>query len=1050
MSEYNWQNRHAISASRAQRGQALVIVLAVLFVLLFVGAIFVAQIGRNLINVGRNRETRDALDLAQAGIRYCDEQLMNSTDGADWRPVPTAPIVGGNDTSGITDPDYHWLVELGGFTRIPMRGGRALVRISYEPNPQDPRSNLIKIESVGRSGDVGNGSDPTVFVQNGLAPQLRREMIAFKQIGLTDYGRFITNKSHSFNEAVIGSSATGKPVATVLGDPTIALAPNGVNNNNRVFGTSIRVNGGIKFVGDVYLYAGPRGTVDATGNIDNRLNPEGVYTSGNIQLEAIRDTDGNNVVDSQDRTTYVNQPISAVPDLANALRPSTDPQYRTFNGLIRDGSTQLDANGFSRSIPTLEPPVIDTYIGGVLRYREITRNSGFWTTDSNGNRFNTGETGWGRNVYINNPDDLQRETNGNNVGGSYSLRADWLNPNAQFAQGYWQGPFYNPPGVLVELLGNKIRLTRSDDRQFQLPNGASSTLQGGKVIEIPLTDAERSSYTLPDGTPYPLPPLPHDGDIPGASNKPYADPDSYGVSLVLMAEGNVRVKGAYGTITNRTSSGETLTNLKLGRVHLTIVTGGTAYAEGNIVKGDGNTDGTNVALERGSTLAVLAKDYVCVNTTKFMAPQNQGNVWTRFSPNLDAFNVELGQSRPTFDYGFSFGIHPTDTVGGYKQGATASPIFLLLRHAALSPGPTFINLLINPGLSGTNAFYPFNASGNIVPQQTYILGAKFLNSAASSIPSTDPSSIAPRFEQKAFRLDGVGSYQVQTSPGSENVIRLMMDQASLDTDNVLIDPVTGQPLQYGFREVFSNGSTEYLLGGAAVVPLDIRLEAVFYAQEKSFFILPGYGFNPDPADTREAFLASQRRPSYNIGPDGTQLDTVNEKIQKDAFPFFGEPLDVRITINGSVTENYTASSGDQSVWNGRWGYIPSNYGSSSVVIPDDHMKGTDPALYSPGTDRTQDFRTPLEKTANIARGIRFLYDPALALPYLSPTSLDLDSHATRLNRALRAIQRDAVPSPLDASVTLLPAIRQVLPPVPKLPVCPGLLYFGEADRPIGS
>ncbi len=1038
-----------IKTSRHQRGQALVIVLAVLFIMLFIGGVFVAQVGRNIVAAGRNRETRDALDLAQAGIRYCDEQLMNSPEGADWRPTPTAPLTVGNDTLGITDPDYHWLVELGGFTRIPMRGGRALVRVTYEPNPQDPRSNLIKIESVGRSGALGNGTDPTVFVQNGLTPQLRREMVGYKQIGLTDYGRFITNKTRSFNEAVIGASAFGRPVATVLGDPTLALSPNGINNNNRVFGASVRSNASLKFVGPVYLYSGPRGATDALGNVDNRLTPEGVWTAGNILLEASYDVDGNGQVDANDRSTFVNQDITQNPDPANALRNSTDAQYRTFNGMIRDSSSQLDANGFTRSIPKLEPPVIDTYVGGVLRYREVTRNSGNWL-GTGANRFNTGEIGWGRNIYVNNNDDLQRETSNAQVGGSYSLRADWLNPNAQFAQSFWQGPFYNPPGVLVELLGNRIRLTRSDDRQFLLPDGSASNVQGGKVIEIPLTDVERANYTLPNGTAFPLPPLPHDSDVAGDPNKPYADRDSYGVNLVMMAEGNVRVKGAFGAITNRTVSGETLTNLKLGRVHLTIVSGGTAYVEGNLVKGDGSTDGANVNLERGSSLAVLAKDYVCVNTTKFMMPQNQVNVWTRFAQGLDAFNVELGQSRSTFDYSFSWGTDPRN----YQTAGGSSPLFLMLRHAAMAPGPTFINMLVNPGLSNANGlsgFYPFNAPNTVMPVQTYVLGAKFFNTGATaSIPTTNPSAIAPRFEQKSFPLSGLTDFTLQGSPGADNFLRLMMDQASLDPDANLIDPVTGQPLQYNLREVFSGGSTEYLLGGAAVVPMDIRIEAVLYAQEKSFFVIPGYTFNPDPSDTREGFAATGLRPTYNVGIDGTILDTPAERAQKDAFPFFGDPVDVRITINGAVAENYTASSGDQSAWMGRWGYIPTAYGSSNIAVPDDHVRGLDPAFYSPGTNRTQDFRTPLERTANVTRGLRFLYDPALALPYLNPTALDLDARNTRLQRALRAIQRNAVASPLNPALTLMPAIKQVLPPVPNLPVCPGLLYFGEPDRPIGS
>src|SRR5205085_3654233 len=82
------------------------------------------------------------------------------------------------------------------------------------------------------------------------------------------------------------------------------------------------------------------------------------------------------------------------------------------------------------------------------------------------------------------------------------------------AQSYWDGPFYRPPGILVELLGDRIRLTRSDNKVFRKPNGEPITQQGGKVLDIPLADADRASYTFPDGTTVQLPAVQHDGDDP--------------------------------------------------------------------------------------------------------------------------------------------------------------------------------------------------------------------------------------------------------------------------------------------------------------------------------------------------------------------------------------------------------------------------------------------------------------------------------------------------------------------------------------------------------
>ena len=1046
-------NRHSRPRTlrRARRGQTLVVALAVMFVLLFIGAVFVAQIGRNLVAAGRSRQTQDAVALAEAGVRYCDEQLTNSEEGADWRPAPTPPLSNTfTDPSGLTDPDYFWLRQ--GFHRLELKGGRALVRVTYEPRPDDPRSQMLKIESVGRPGELGSGNDPTVNVQAGPAPRLRRELIAYKQIGITDFLRFVTNKDRRANEAFLGTPAIGREVATVYGDPSVMNYPNGINPNgvapdgstgaHIVYGGSIRVQSNLRIGGSTYFYASPR------GNGSPAMTPGGVQVAGDILLSPTQDVDGSGGIKETDRQVYMNRPMAAGydPTAANAIRPSADPTFNTVTGLVRDGSRQSDAFGVTRGINHLEPPNIDTYVtgSGVMRYRALTRDSGRWLNPN----FNTGQAGYGRGVYINNPEDLQRETSRPGLTSSYSLRADWLNPRSAFS--HWDGPFYRPPGVLVELLGDRIRLSRSDNRSFMNPDGTPLTQQGGKVLEIPLSDADRQNYVLPNGTPYPLPPLDHAGDDPGAPNRPYGDAGSYGVNLVIMAEGNVRVKGVYGVMTDASSGGS-----KLSRVHLTIVSGGTAYIEGNIVKGDGFVNGSTSVRERNSTCAILAKDYTCVNTSMFMSPQNQTDAWSRVSPDLDVFNMPLGLTRQTYDTSASWGVDPST----YTSGGNATPLFLLLRHATIDPGPAYLNMLVNPGLAGNfaDALYRFS----LTPGDIRTFYPLSLKQPIANGPYVQDKSvgIAPFFEQRGFLLNAPANnpfavpqfFTPVNSPGLDNLFRLQLD------------PSVGQ--QLGF-----SSSSDYLLGGAMVAPLDIRIEAVLYAQEKSFFVIPGYSINQDPTDTRAAYLARlQDETSKGIGrlsefsklrPSYSPYDTPLDRYYKDVFPFYGEPMDIRVTIHGAISENYTASMGDQAEWMRRWGYIPAQFGSSEattvngttlpvVQAPDDHLRVTDPAGYSPGTDRTQDYRAPFESNPGggqfpITRGLRFTYDPALAMPYHLPTDANLrgDNNNSRITRALRYIDRGT-------NVTNGPRIIQILPPIPRLPVCPGLLYFGDADRRVG-
>ena len=294
---------------RAHRGQTLIIALAILFILLFIGAFFVAQIARNLVTAGRARETQDAQAFAEGGIRFCSVELESSADGADWRPVPTAPIPSGVDPMGLTDPDYQWLSQ--GFTRLLFAGGRSLVRVTYDPHPDDPRSQMIAIEAVGRTGDLAGGNDPTIFVQNGNAPRLRREQIAYKQLGLTDYLMYVTNKDRRDLEAFIGIPAVGPDLSMTFGDPSVALHPNGINNSELIIGGGIRANCNIRLGGFTFFYFSPRGTSQG-GNPS--VSPEGILTSGKVLLlPTLNLNNGGGPVDAflnnNDLQCYVNHPI---------------------------------------------------------------------------------------------------------------------------------------------------------------------------------------------------------------------------------------------------------------------------------------------------------------------------------------------------------------------------------------------------------------------------------------------------------------------------------------------------------------------------------------------------------------------------------------------------------------------------------------------------------------------------------------------------------------------------------------------------------------------
>jgi hypothetical protein len=122
----------------------------------------------------------------------------------------------------------------------------------------------------------------------------------------------------------------------------------------------------------------------------------------------------------------------------------------------------------------------------------------------------------------------------------------------------------------------------------------------------------------------------------------------------------------------------------------------------------------------------------------------------------------------------------------------------------------------------------------------------------------------------------------------------------------------------------AKGPAAYNLARFGVVPLDIRIEALIYAQEGSFFIIPGPWFNPNPNDTYTQFLVKgNKRP----GEPGSNNDP---RFVAPEFPFYGEPLDIRITMFGAITENLPAEIGDQGAWLQKWGWVPKFYGSTGL------------------------------------------------------------------------------------------------------------------------
>jgi hypothetical protein len=481
------------------------------------------------------------------------------------------------------------------------------------------------------------------------------------------------------------------------------------------------------------------------------------------------------------------------------------------------------------------------------RYVAATRESGVWRQRPNGVWFNTGQYGYGRGIYINNALDIQQESRG--FFGGYTLRGDWVNPGKSR---FWNGPFYEPPGVFIELVEVLNRDGSVRAQGFRITRNQAEPRD---VWYNPITGLPTNLKTMNFFFRNPINP-----NDPTLTSEITQGDTSFDVPFngVIYAEGNVRVKG-------RIPSGR----------QIIIVTNGTAYIEGNIVKGDAR-----------SALAILAKDYVCINTTQFLQRTFDSPASAQGDPtNVEApYFFEVLPDQP-MRLLFSFGEDPQGYSGNFGG------LRLYLRHASSGAG-SFINLLVNPS-EFADPFYRFNIAG--FPDVMYPLGRTAFQ-------------VYPNYEKVAFPLvpPPVGSsYAFAPEPGIPNLLQLQLQPiANLD----------------GFQ--FPTDNTPYRFSAAAIQPLDIKIQAALFAQEGCFFVIPGYWFNTDPQDTRANFVRTGARPAGVASPE---------------FPFYGEPLDIRITIEGAIAENFTAPLGDQTEWLRKWGWIPKRYGSSNFEIPLEHQ-----------------------------------------------------------------------------------------------------------------
>ena len=960
--------------TRMRRGQTLILALAILFLLVILGAIFVTTLLRNLTRVTRQGRTDEAMTLALAGLQFASNQFKSSVDGADWRPAPFEPlwrVPGGAVPQRQLDPDYEWLSDSGTyakpFVRYATGRGRFLLRVTFEPTLEvqsatagsgvqaQQNSGMIHIESIGRPGEFDPNdpsflSDPTAGRGTAIQSSYRK-VEAYVPVGLLDQLWWITNH-------------TNEPGPAQLGVPVLQNAafdsryPVSATNQRTLefpalFQGTIRSNTDVEFNGkNVLRFYSARGEgLFVRGEI--KLAPGSAIPSSNPTLEPdvridIMD-DGGTGATAGDLEPQTAVPTTLPPrplgsedqdeDPSNdtrltwrELRASNDPAFDPVPLVNQGGTPQYtvldqahlrsDAIGAARSIRLQGAPLLDQLdvASGIDRWRKLTRDSG-GIVQVGGRKLNTGALGLTDRVAA------RRNFDPNSAAVPAvpaNLRAHGLYidnfDDIQYPK--------NRPRVKDEWLQRMPTpswagdsYTPTIDKTPDHPDRKTPT----PVVDIQITSANDASNTLRPV----LIVTRYDPDVRQANEPQGASSDprvfyNYD-SGTLTPIGQTRIYDypengvvfAEGSVRVRGLSG-------VGGVNpqpLTIVSGGTIYIEGNLLQMRGGANPITAA--SGWQISLLAQDNVVLNPTAFTrVTQAHGNV-TPPAGDPDDMTVDgFYRIQPGSDLDFAF-----TTASLLDSAGNAFPRWLLhMKHAGGDRTDAASETRMTLNLPSLNVAWPNPASDpydfalNPPPPATPVYSTAASQfyylfheiSPGATVNWGESSWRYPDREQKTFFVPLAN----RLLEGLDNTFRI---QNALST---------------------AANDKDYLLGKVAVLPetgpLPIRIEAVMYAFTGSWFVIPPPFFNdhldatkqPDPYDTRAYFAQNS----------GVREDPATYPINTDHYPFYREPLNVDIEVIGAITENMPADPTERArwtshVWLGDPTYNPSGWDLSDPNLP---------------------------------------------------------------------------------------------------------------------
>ncbi len=985
-----------LASLSGRRGQALLIAVLLMMVILLVGILFVALVSRNQQQSVRHVDVITGQALAEAGVRYADRMLQTSPLGADWRPrfVPyDGAIYDENDPStwpsppamytsgdvdlnfygpdGVegTEDDYYsdfdvvraWCpLRSGsidapgpflrfGYHRYPdpnpgaaasvatnnptLGRGYVLLRVTYDPDPpyepgdstdQVNLSNCIRIEAIGRVSDQS-----TVF----------RRLVAYKPIGLTDHLRWVTDWTRSGKRAYLGLR------------PYMDFDNSGTTTDGEAL--EIDLGGPVRADTALYMLGQPLGSGPSTPStyFDLLTAPS---DDGYLRDDMVEGSEGIYIVDSISdgvgvRVEGVDE--GTLPTSLAAAETTTIPRVTTGH----------------REVPPLQAPDITATdpTTGMDRYRVLTRDSGVSVCSDSmaGTVKNTGRYGHGAGIYIDNFADIQFKQ----ADGTCNLKLlvqDWRKEPGSIGMlsgdSGWNalGTTYTPPAVEIEFFPSEAAVLAtatngySDDTSGQ--TGPGELWWPGHVAGEPGIKITRHDYRWALGDPAKPTEV---GDDSGA-NVMVIDYPEY-PNQCVFAEGSIRVKGVLPSA-DRAGDGQLIRDY-----NLTIVSNATIYIDGQILSPQdvagrryGTNDGASGVLDEDNTaVALLARDFVCLNPTQLVPQLTFGMVAA--APD-DEMAPELGQH---WELDTGGRVYTRWMFGETVPAGVAR--YLTVQQTAASPGPSGVGLaLSNDGTITAHSF------GNPVDPYTFVFapeGALLWDLGSGPIPAPQPycsTAIAPQWQPPA----SIGPYSFANPTVPWNIGAGISGTVGVPNAAALSqrDPQLGTPAteywvkKWKIEEIDTDNSRPR---GA----INAKVNAMIYAQRGSWFVIPGAYFDES---------------TYTVDFDDDGDIDGDDSLWAARMRRYN----YRITVRGCITEDHTAQIEDAQDWSNKWAFpiytsaTELTWGTIEYQF-DDRLR----------VNRDQD-PTNFNSTTNVRNSANRLYTPQANLPKLpllpvSPTLL---------------------------------------------------------------